>query len=352
LVDSDGIQGCGQIPSAICGNLGGVDDLAADTPTHPSGRLLALLSLLQRRPSWSGGDLARRLDVTPRTVRRDVDRLRELGYFVDATPGPDGGYRLAGGANMPPLLFDDDEATAAARARRSAATGPVMGLEEASLAALSKLDRVMPPHLRTRVDSIRRATVYLDPGEQAVDPELLIVAARASAEEERLRLEYRDRLERVTERRIEPFRLVCTGRRWYLVACDVDRIDDEDGGWRTFRVDRIMGLTPTGHRFHRGDAPDPAAFVKRAITRTPNEQTVLVRFPTPAETLATVIPPWVGTITPDGPDASVLMTSTDNAFQTAGHLVGTGLAFEVVEPAELREQVRVIARDLAARHRS
>ncbi len=195
-----------------------MEELAGDPPTHPSGRLLALLSLLQRRPSWGGGELAERLGVTPRTVRRDVDRLRELGYFVDATPGPEGGYRLAGGASMPPLLLDDDEATAAALALRSAATGPVMGLEEASLAALSKLDRVLPPHLRTRVDSIRRATVFLDPSEQSVDPELLIVAARASAESERLRLEYSDRLERVTERRIEPFRLVCTGRRWYLVA--------------------------------------------------------------------------------------------------------------------------------------
>src|SRR3954471_8234242 len=104
------------MPSAMCANVGTVDDLAADTPSHPSGRLLALLSLLQRRPSWSGGELPRRLDGPPRTVRRDVDRLRELGYFVDATPGPDGGYRLAGGANMPPLLFDDDEATAAAPA--------------------------------------------------------------------------------------------------------------------------------------------------------------------------------------------------------------------------------------------
>jgi predicted DNA-binding transcriptional regulator YafY len=329
-----------------------VDDLAGDTPTHPSGRLLALLSLLQRRPAWSGNELARRLDVTPRTVRRDVDRLRELGYFVDATPGPDGGYRLAGGANMPPLLFDDDEATAAALALRSAATGPVMGLEEASLAALSKLDRVMPPHLRTRVDSIRRATVYLDPGEQAVDPELLIVAARASAEGERLRLDYRDRLDRVTERRIEPFRLVCTGRRWYLVACDVDRVGDEDGGWRTFRVDRIQGLTPTGHRFHRGDAPDPAAFVKRAITHSPNEQDVVVRFPTPLAILESVIPPWVGTMAADGADASVLRTNADSPHSIAGHLLGSGLPFEIVEPAELREQVRVLARELAARHRS
>jgi predicted DNA-binding transcriptional regulator YafY len=253
---------------------------------------------------------------------------------------------------MPPLLLDDDEATAAALALRSAATGPVMGLEEASLAALSKLDRVLPPHLRTRVDSIRRATVYLDPSEQSVDPELLIVAARASAEGERLRLEYSDRLERVTERRIEPFRLVCTGRRWYLVARDVDRGDDDDGGWRTFRVDRILGLTPTGHRFHRGDAPDPAAFVTRAITRSPNEQSVLVRFPTPLATLESVIPSWVGAMEADGPDASVLRTSTTSPFHLAGHLVGTGLAFEVVEPFELREQVRVLARALAARHRS
>lgn len=331
---------------------GAVLDDVREVPAHPSGRLLALLSLLQRRPSWSGRDLAERLGVTPRTVRRDVDRLRELGYFVDATPGPDGGYRLEGGASMPPLLFDDDEATAAAIALRTAATGPVMGMEEASLAALSKLDQVLPARLRSRVDSLRRATVYLGNDDQGVDPELLIVAARASAASERLRLGYRDRLERVTERRIEPFRLVCTGRRWYLVARDVEQAGDEDGGWRTFRVDRIIELEATGHRFDRSDAPDPVELVRRAITRTPAEQPVTVRFPVPASTLATMVPPWVGTIHEDGPQASLLTTATDDHFHLAGHLMGTGLEFEVMQPPGLRKQMRELGRAVAARHQS
>jgi predicted DNA-binding transcriptional regulator YafY len=156
----------------------------------------------------------------------------------------------------------------------------------------------------------------------------------------------------VTERRIEPFRLVCTGRRWYLVARDVEQIADADGGWRTFRVDRVMELAPTGHRFHRADAPDPAEFVRRAITRGPVEQPVRVRFPVSAEQLATTIPPWVGTIAPAGPDASTLATATDNPFHLAAHLLGTGLAFEVVEPRELRARMHELGRDLAARHQS
>jgi predicted DNA-binding transcriptional regulator YafY len=321
-----------------------------DPPRHPSGRLLALLSLLQRRPAWSGSELAARLEVTPRTVRRDVERLRELGYVVDATPGPDGGYRLASGGTMPPLLLDDDEATAAAIALRSAATGPVMGLEEASLAALSKLDRVLPPRLRTRVETLRSATVYLDNDEQGVDPEVLIVAAHASAANERLVLAYRDRRDRETERRIEPYRLVCTGRRWYLVARDVEQADDEERGWRTFRVDRVIGLTRTGHRFHRADPPDPAEFVATALTRAPDEQSVRVRFPTPKAMLETLIPPWVGTIHEDGDGESVLTCAADNPFHLAGHLVGSGLAFEVLDPPELRAQVRALGRELVSRH--
>jgi predicted DNA-binding transcriptional regulator YafY len=328
-------------------NPGGVIE---EAPSHPSGRLLALLSLLQRRPSWSGGELAERLEVTPRTVRRDVDRLRELGYFVDATPGPDGGYRLAGGGTMPPLLLDDDEATAAVIALRTAATGPVMGLEEASLAALSKLDRVLPPRLRTRVETLRSATVYLGNEDQAVDPDVLIVAAHASASNERLVLEYRDRLDRVTERRIEPFRLVCTGRRWYLVARDVERADDEQDGWRTFRVDRVLGLTRTGHRFQRVDPPDPVDLVATAITRAPAEQNVRVRFAAPKAMLETVVPPWVGTILADGDDASILTCAADDPRWLAGHFVTTGFAFEVIEPPDLRDRIHdLLERALATR---
>jgi predicted DNA-binding transcriptional regulator YafY len=329
---------------------GVIDGPAGEAPSHPSGRLLALLSLLQRRPAWPGRELAERLGVTTRTVRRDVERLRELGYFVDATPGPDGGYRLAGGGSMPPLLLDDDEATAAAIALRTAATGPVMGMEEASLAALSKLDRVLPPRLRSRVDTIRSATVYLGNDEQGVDPDILIVAAHASAASERLVLSYRDRQDRVTERRIEPFRLVCTGRRWYFVARDIEQADDDQGGWRTFRVDRVIALTPTGHRFHRIDPPDPAEFVAAAITRAPAEQNVRVRFDAPKAVLETVVPPWVGTIHADGAGGSVLTCGADDPRYLAGHFVMTGVPFEVLDPPELRDGIHDLVRAVAARH--
>jgi predicted DNA-binding transcriptional regulator YafY len=316
-----------------------VDELDPDAPRHPSGRLLRLLSLLQMRPRWAGPELAERLGVTERTVRRDVDRLRTLGYVVESLPGAQGGYRLEGGANMPPLLLDDDEATAVAIALRGAAVGPVGGLEDASLSALSKLDRVLPPRLRTRVDSLREATVFLQRADPGVDPDVLVTAAHAGASGERLRLVYRDRQERETERRIEPHRLVCTGRRWYLVARDVDRTDDDAGGWRTFRVDRVVELTRTGHRFHLDDPPDAAELVRHSIANLPSAYTAEVRFPMSAAALEAVISPWVGTIQPDGDDAARLTVGGDNLDHLSAFLVSTGLPFEVLAPDELREHV-------------
>jgi predicted DNA-binding transcriptional regulator YafY len=327
-----------------------VDPLDEDQPTDPSGRLLRLLSLLQKRPAWSGTELAERLGVTKRTVRRDVDRLRSLGYPVDATPGRDGGYRLGPGGSMPPLLFDDDEATAATIALRGAAGGPVVGIEEAALSALSKLDRVLPPHLRARVEALRDATVYLGPDQQGVDPDLLVVAAAASATGERLRLTYRDRQERETERRIEPYRLVCTGRRWYLVARDVEQLDDDAGGWRTFRVDRVLDLVATGHRFRLDDPPDAAALVEKSLAHASYRYTARIRFTVPSARLRTMVPSWVGTIDDDGDDGSTLTTGADSFQYLAGHLVSMGVPFEVLDPPELREHLLELADRLVANH--
>lgn len=327
-----------------------MEDPFDEPPTSTSGRLLHLLSLLQKRPAWSGTELAERLGVTTRTVRRDVDRLRGLGYPVDAAPGRDGGYRLGPGGSMPPLLLDDDEATAATIALRGAANGPVGGIEEAALSALSKLDRVLPPHLRARVDALRDATVYLGFDQQGVDPDLLVVAAHACATNERLRLVYRDRRERVTERRIEPYRLVCTGRRWYLVARDVDQLDDDAGGWRTFRVDRVLELTPTGHRFRLDDPPDAAQLVERSLASAPYRYTARVRYEVPATVLRTMVPSWVGTIEPDGDERAVLVVRADSLHHLAGHLVSTDVPFEVLEPDELREHLAALGERLTRAH--
>lgn len=312
----------------------------SDTP----GRLLRLLSLLQQRPHWSGAELAERLEVTARTVRRDVDRLRALGYPVDATPGSTGGYRLASGASIPPLVLDDDEATAIAIALGLTAGGAVQGVEEPALAALAKLDRVLPPHLRARVEAVRTTTLGLGSGD-AVAADVLVTVARAAAEQERLRITYVDREGRETERRVDPFRLVSTGRRWYLVGLDVDRAD-----WRTLRADRIREVTPTGHRFRLDDPPDAAELVSRASGVSPYRYVAqVVVEATPAE-VAMKVPPTVGVIA-EHPRGALLTVGADDLRFLAGHLVGLDLPFEALEPPELRDVLRRAGARLTSAHR-
>ena len=312
----------------------------ADTP----GRLLRLLSLLQQRPHWSGPELAGRLAVTTRTVRRDVDRLRALGYPVDAAPGAAGGYRLAIGSSLPPLLLDDDEATAIAIALGLTAGGAVHGIEEPALAALAKLDRLLPGHLRARVEAVRTATIPLGGGD-AVTAEVLVTVARAAAERERLHLTYVDREGRETERRIDPFRLVSTGRRWYLVALDVDR--DE---WRTLRADRIGAVRATGHRFRLDDPPDAAELVSRASGVSPYRYVARVVVHAPAAAVAAKVPPTVGVVA-DHPDGALLTVGADDLAFLAGHLVALDLPFEALEPPELRDLLRRAGRRLTSAHR-
>ena len=226
-----------------------------------SSRLLALLSLLQTPRAWSGSELAERLEVSRRTVRRDVDRLRDLGYPVEGTVGVEGGYRLAAGTQMPPLLLDDEEAVAIALGLRTVATNAVTGIDEASVRALAKLEQVMPPRLRSRFAGMAAATGSLNWGEPGVDPGILTTIARAIGSDERLRFRYRAADDEETRRDVEPNGLVAVGRRWYLVAWDVDR-----GDWRTFRVDRIEDPWTTRSRGPRHELPDgldPVAFVER-----------------------------------------------------------------------------------------
>src|SRR5881296_978277 len=202
--------------------------------TETSGRLLELLSLLQARRDWPGSELADRLEVSGRTIRRDVDRLRVLGYPVESLTGPGGGYRLRAGSAMPPLLLDDDEAIAIAVGLRTAARASVTGIEETAVRALVKLEQVLPAHLRRRVSALGSATITLPVTGPTVDPQHLTVIAAACRDSECLRFAYRSRDGTDSRREVEPHSLVNHGRRWYLVAWDRGRQD-----WRTFRIDRM-----------------------------------------------------------------------------------------------------------------
>src|SRR3954454_12012028 len=240
--------------------------------TETSGRLLKLLSLLQTRRDWPGNELAGRLGVSGRTIRRDVERLRELGYPVDAVTGPAGGYRLHAGTAMPPLLLDDDEAVAIAVGLRTAAGASVTGIEETAVRALVKLEQVLPKHLRRRVSALQTSTQRLtwDGGGGSypqADPQALTVIAAACRDTERIRFGYRARDDTETRREVEPLSLVNAGRRWYLVAWDGGRDD-----WRSFRLDRMARPASTGVRFSPRKLParDAAAFVRQSITSAPS----------------------------------------------------------------------------------
>src|SRR5215217_6068452 len=209
-----------------------------------SARLLRLLSLLQARRDWTSTELATRLGVTTRTIRNDMDRLRRLGYPVDARPGVAGGYRLGTGGALPPLLLDDEEAVAVAVGLRTAASGSIAGIEETSVRALAKLQQMLPSRLRHRVNALWTSTIPVPGDGPTVDAEVLTAIAGACRDHQRLRFDYLDHSGAASVRTVEPHRLVCWGRRWYLLAWDTDRQE-----WRSFRVDRLQPRTPTGPRF-------------------------------------------------------------------------------------------------------
>jgi len=306
-----------------------------------SERLLRLLSLLQARRDWPGSDLAARLEVDVRTIRRDVERLRSLGYPVHATPGVAGGYRLGAGAALPPLLLDDDEAVAVAVGLRTAASGTVSGIEETSVRALAKLEQVLPARLRPRVGALQAATVSLPGGGPTVDAGVLTVIAAACRDQERLRFGYGDRAGTATERSAEPLRLVHTGRRWYLVAFDLGKQD-----WRTFRVDRITGVPVASFRFTPRDPPaeDLAAYVSRSISTAPYPHHLVLRVAAPAEVLAARVPPTTGTVEPIDEHSCRVRTGANNLDAVPYYLAQWGYDFVVEEaPPGLVELLRVIA---------
>jgi predicted DNA-binding transcriptional regulator YafY len=312
--------------------------MVADT----TERVLQLLGLLQQRPVWTGPELAERLGVTTRSIRRDVERLRRLGYPVLGAQGLGGGYQLGRGQGLPPLLLDDAEAVAVAVSLRMAAGGTVSGASEAALRTLAKLDQVMPPRLRSEVRAIHDATVTLDRGQTPVDGESLLRLARACRDTVRVRFGYQSRSGAGSERTVEPVGLVATGRRWYLMAYDVDRDD-----WRTFRLDRIRDVSPTTWRFRPREHEDPATFVQRSVTRAPYrfEARLLVLAPMAEVEELTSIESV--TLSPVDDGTTLLEAGADTLFALAYHVLSLGWEIEVLEPAELRETLADLARRAA-----
>ena len=300
--------------------------------------MLRLLSLLQTHRYWPGPELADRLGISERTLRRDIDRLRELGYPVDASRGVAGGYQLQSGAAMPPLLLDDEEAVAIAVGLRTAAGGAVEGIEETSVRALTKVIQVMPPRLRRRVDALQSYTVPAFSGGPTVDALALTVIAQACRDDERLRFAYVRRDGERATRLVEPHRLVSLGRRWYLVGWDAERHD-----WRTFRVDRLADPIATGARFRPRELPggDAVAFVRRQIASIPARYQVVVRVHAPAAVVARVVTQW-GSAEPDGDAACVLRMSVDELHWPALVLAAVGADFQIESPVELTEHLRSV----------
>ena len=306
-----------------------------------SGRLLKLLSLLQTRRDWPGTELARRLSVSPRTIRRDIERLRDLGYPVDATTGPAGGYSLHAGTAMPPLLLDDDEAVAIAVGLRTAAGASVTGIEETAIRALVKLEQVLPSHLRRRVNALQSVTSTLPASGPTVDPEALTTIAGACRDRERLRFGYLARDKTSSRRLVEPHSLVNLGRRWYLVAWDCDRDD-----WRTFRVDRLERAAPAGARFELRTLPggaDAAAYVAANLRQAPSRHNARITLHGPPAELIERWPWLRDSITPLGEDRSEYRTSDDSLDWLAMRVGMIGVEFEVHEPPELVDALRALA---------
>lgn len=316
-----------------------------------SARLLRLLSLLQARRFWSGKQLAHELEVDGRTVRRDVDRLRQLGYPVHAAAGVAGGYQLGAGAALPPLLLDGDEALAVSLGLRSAASGSVKGLSEAALRALSKLEQVMPPQLRRRVKGLHAAIVPLSMAAPSVDAEVLTTLAAACRGQERVRFRYEDASGAKTQRHVEPLGLVHTGTRWYLVAWDLTRED-----FRTFRVDRVEQRPSVGTRFSPREVPggDLAAFVSRSLSGEPYAQSATLLFRAPLSVVARRVPRTLGRLEAEGEEACLWRTVPLSPDSLLLHVGLLGLEFEVVDPPELKARLLELSDHLrrASRRRS
>ncbi|MGH3492733.1 MAG: helix-turn-helix transcriptional regulator [Sciscionella sp.] len=306
-----------------------------------SARLLRLLSLLQTRP-WTGPELAERLEVTNRTVRNDIDRLRSLGYPIHGNRGSAGGYQLGAGAAMPPLLLDDEEAVAVAIGLSTAVTSSIEGVEEASLRALAKLQQVLPSRLRHRLQALQTFTLSAPRTDRGplVSADVLTHLVAACRDRERLRFDYERHDGANSRRDVEPYRVVNLGRRWYLVAWDIERID-----WRTFRVDRMQPKSPNGPRFTPRALPDQdvATYVARAVGAATWEHRSRIVVHAPAELVAEKLPASAGTLEIINDGTCRLTTGSDNPQMLAVWLTLLGHDFSVEDSPQLVDQLGVVA---------
>ncbi len=314
-----------------------------------SARLLALLSLLQIRREWTGQELADRLEVGTRTIRRDVEKLRSLGYPIEAAPGVAGGYRLSAGGELPPLLLDDAEAVAVAVGLRTAASGSIAGIEETSVRALAKLEQVLPSRLRRRVSALGDATSAFGIDGPRIDADLLATLAGACRDATRLHFAYVARDDKATRRNTEPCAVVYSGYRWYLVAFDNDRDD-----WRTFRIDRIQGRVREGGRCRRRTVPggDAAAYVKQQLRRdSASDSPALpgrIRLGVPAPQASRRIPKRYATVEPDGEDACIVTTVSGWSRTFLVWMAVLDEPMEVLDPPELVEAAGALVTRLSA----
>ncbi|MDY7102954.1 MAG: YafY family protein [Actinomycetota bacterium] len=317
----------------------------------PTGRALQLLSLLQTHRLWGGAELAERLEVTERTVRRDVERLRDLGYPVEAMAGSDGGYRLAAGAHLPPLVFDDDEAVAVAVGLRAAAGAAIGGIEDTSVRALAKIEQVLPDRLRRRVAALDASVVSLRPAhgdDDLVDPDTLSLLAAACRDHEEVRFDYRRPNGEDSRRLVEPHQLVAAGRRWYLVAWDVRRAD-----WRTFRLDRLGDARLAGRRFAPRDIPggDGAAYFAASVASIPREVETLVAVDAPYHQLADALVRVDHTAVETGGDSCTIRLRAVEAESLVAAVVRLARRWSVrvLEPGAVADEIAALAGRLAQR---
>lgn len=326
---------------------------APEMPKDPTGRALQLLALLQTHRLWGAAELAEHLEVTERTVRRDVDRLRELGYPVDATPGRDGGYRLATGSHLPPLTFDDAEAVAVVVGLRAAASAAIAGIEETSLRALTKVERALPDRLRRRVSALDQNLVSLQRahrGDAIIDPEALSLIAGACRDHEEVRFDYQPPRGDESRRLVEPHQLLSAGHLWYLVAWDLRRND-----WRTFRLDRLSRPTLAGARFTPREIPegDAAAHLAASVASMPRQIEAVVAVGAPYDRVAEALSWAEPTPLDTRSDSCTVRLRTNELDQLVAALARAAQhgPVQVVEPASVAAHVDALSDHLEQRDR-
>ncbi|WP_433603239.1 helix-turn-helix transcriptional regulator [Nocardia sp. CA-135953] len=311
-----------------------------DVERGTTERVLTLLGLLQQRQVWTGPELAERLGVTPRTVRRDVERLRTLGYPVHASQGIGGGYQLGAGQDLPPLLLDDQEAIVTAVSLLVGAGGAIASAGDAALRALTKLDRVLPARLRHEVRALSGSVESFGGGRTPVDPEVLMMLARACRDEVEAGFDYPSGNE-VRRRQVEPYRLVASDRRWYLLAYDLDRDD-----WRSFRVDKMTEVSARTWRFRPRPAPDAATYVQESVASRvyPHQARFLVH--ASGDIVRAQIPASAAVVRPRGNERCEVLGGAENLDAVLMHILLLGHDFEVLDPPELGRRCRVLAQRL------